>query len=417
MKILIISNIFPPGFIGGYEMAALDVAQGLRDRGNDIYILTSDYFLDDQEELVSLNVSRSLNCNLVTHEKIPLDSIQFRYYNFHNIRTIGSAIRRIQPDVVLAFNLIGLGAFSILQYLQSIQMPTILYLMDNVFVSSDSNSNIQSKYELLFGKVLFNNSTRIISMSQNLLNEINDQLNATLDNVTFIPGWVDFTSQEAAPVYARENKKTRFVFCSRIAPHKGIDIVVEASEILVRRGLTQFSVDLYGLGEVSPLLQRIKAKNLDEYIKYQGSFSKKEFLSVFSRYDALVFPTWEREPFGFVVSEAASAGCLPIITAGIGASEWFLDGYDCLKIFRDVDSLVGAMSQVMLIADEELLSFRKNAMKSARKNFAFEHWLTVIQEECLSVVSTSERRYKNIVAATRGAESAFLFLSSIFRES
>lgn len=417
MKILIISNIFPPGFIGGYELGALDIAKRLSARGHHIYILTSDYFLDDREELANLNVSRSLKCTAVTHERISQENLGHIYYDFHNIRTLGDTIRRIKPDVVIAFNLHGLGAVSIVQYLQNIRMPTILYFMDNIFAGVDISSHIHQKYEQIFGKLKFSDSTRLIAMSKNVSNEIGHSLNVALNDVTYIPAWVCFDPKENFSIQARQGGRTRFVFCSRVVPHKGIDLVVDASEKLVQQGLTQFSVDVYGLGQITPFLQQLKAKNLDCHITYKGYCSKEEMFKKFFTYDALLFPTWEREAFGFVVSEAAAAGCFPIMTTGIGASEWFLDGHDCLKIFRNVDSLASAMLEVMLYYDEELISARSLALKSARKNFSFEQWLTVIEKECLVVTNKSNGQHRNLVSVTRGAESAFLFLSSLFRES
>ena len=51
MRILLINNIFPPGFLGGYELGALDVARGLQKCGHEVLVLTSDYFPDDEKQM------------------------------------------------------------------------------------------------------------------------------------------------------------------------------------------------------------------------------------------------------------------------------------------------------------------------------------------------------------------------------
>ncbi|HYP38941.1 MAG TPA: glycogen/starch synthase, partial [Chloroflexia bacterium] len=43
MKILFVSNLYPPIAIGGYEQVCYDVAQALKARGHSIHILTSRY--------------------------------------------------------------------------------------------------------------------------------------------------------------------------------------------------------------------------------------------------------------------------------------------------------------------------------------------------------------------------------------
>ena len=60
MRILLINNLFPPGFIGGYELGVYDVARGLQAAGHDVRVITSDFFLDDQGAFAALPVLRTL---------------------------------------------------------------------------------------------------------------------------------------------------------------------------------------------------------------------------------------------------------------------------------------------------------------------------------------------------------------------
>lgn len=414
MKILIISNVFPPGFIGGYELGALDIAKGLYNNGHEIQVLTSNYFWDEHEELKFLNVSRSLLCPTLEHQLISPDHVKQRYYDFQNIRILGNTIRQFKPDITLAFNLFGLGSFSIIQYLQKISLPTVLYLMDNIFWETDLQSPLHLCYEQLFGRLKFNKFTHIVAMSENLVREVNHTLNVTLEQVTYIPGWVDFRQFPIPQIVLHEKEMTHFVFCSRIDSHKGVDIMLDAAEKLVHQGFTHFIIDVYGAGRVAIFLQKIKAKNLEKYIEYKGALEKYVMLPTLSHYDALLFPTWEREPFGFVASEAAIMGCFPIMTSGIGASEWFLDGYDCFKISRDATSLSMAMQRVMLWSDEERKKNRHNALISSRNNFDFNRWLPMIEKICFNMAAI--KKPQNDHRVTKGVESAFLFLSSLLAD-
>jgi glycosyltransferase involved in cell wall biosynthesis len=416
MRILLVSNVFPPGFIGGYELAALDVARGLIAHGHDVHVLTSDHFLDDKGVLSAPKVSRTLRWNShFSHELSSGDLVKHLYYDFHNLRALGSVVRQFRPDAVLAFNLYGLGVHSILQYLQATGTPTVLYLMDNLFWGLDRGSGVHQKYERLFGPLELDGKTRLIGMSENVIRETFGVLGKQAGDVTYVPGWVEFDERLPADVTVRPGDAVRFVFSSRVAGHKGIDLVVDAVERLAREGLRGFTVDVYGAGQVAALMQRVTSKSLTSFVAYKGLVEKKEMLQVLSRYDALLFPTWEREAFGFVASEAAVAGCFPIMTAGIGASEWFLDGIDCLKISRDVDALASAMRQVLHWSHEERRNRRLAAMRAGRQSFSFERWVSVIEGLCLEEARRASPR--DLGAVTRGAEAAFLVLSSLFNES
>ena len=41
MKILALSNLYPPDFLGGYELACQQVVDGLRSVGHDVRVLTA----------------------------------------------------------------------------------------------------------------------------------------------------------------------------------------------------------------------------------------------------------------------------------------------------------------------------------------------------------------------------------------
>lgn len=53
MKILIISNFYPPHYIGGYELRCALVAEGLQRAGNDVKVLTSRHGLERSEPIES----------------------------------------------------------------------------------------------------------------------------------------------------------------------------------------------------------------------------------------------------------------------------------------------------------------------------------------------------------------------------
>jgi glycosyltransferase involved in cell wall biosynthesis len=414
MRVLLISNVFPPGFIGGYELGALDVARGLVAHGHQVQVLTSDYFMADEEEsFPSLPVQRTLLWGSVSHDGERVDRFAQVYYNFHNVRTLGHAIRRFRPDVAMSFNLHGLGVFSILRYLQSLRIPTIVYLMDNIWSGLDPS--IHAKYERIFGALEFGPGTRVVAMSRNLVREAFGALGVEPPDVTYIPGWSSFDERSRPDLSRRPGSNVRFVFSSQVAPHKGTELILEAAERLVRLGLCRFTIDLYGAGQVGPLLQKVAALGLGGHVAYRGQVPKERMLALFQNYDAMLLPTWEREPFGFVTSEAAVAGCLPIMTSSIGAAEWFLDGYDCIKISRDGCSLSRAMQDVMLWSDVERVRRRTVARESARKSFSFSRWFAVIARLCHEGHELG--RPRDLVRATRGVESGLLFLNTLFRET
>lgn len=418
MKILLISNVFPPGFVGGYELAALDCAAAFFAHGHEIRVLTSDYFQDDSGELERLKVERSLQCSYVSHHLNTLETKVLAregyYVNTFNLRKIGSAIRRFEPDVVMLWNLMGLGTLGIIEFLQAAGVPVMLYLMDNVFGMVDRSSCLYDRYVAVFGEPHFTSSTKVVAMSRNIIGEISHNLGFIPEDIQYIPAWMPQSAVAPEPERREKDAHVRFVVCSRIAPHKGVDLVAEAAEQLVRQGDTAFSIEVYGAGQVAMFMQQVHARGLADHVSYGGCKAKAEIIPLFRRYDALLFPTWPREAFGFNVVEAAGGGCFPIMTGGIGASEWFIDNVDSMKIRRTPQDLAAAMQRTMWMTSEERYQMRIGALETARRYLTFERWFKVIENACVKLASSKPA---NIANRSRSAQSALLYLTQLWLEA
>jgi glycosyltransferase involved in cell wall biosynthesis len=381
MKILIISNVFPPRFIGGYELAAEDVGRYLASQGHTIEVITSDYLLNDEQLPEFSKITRSLQGSGMLNSGFQMSSGD-EYLNLWNIRQISIAIGTLNPDLIMVWNIQMLGSVGILKFIGSTGIPSYLYLMDDVLAQVNPVSQEYAKFRDTFGDLELAKNFRVIKMSQNLENELRNRYGLSVKDAITIPGWIDLSGSHKINdgiLHLSKKDNFKFVFSSRIAAHKGIFLVVEAVKRLAEEGVTNFSVDIFGNGEVEVIMRRVADLKLDGFIKYKGVYSKSEACSILTNYDALLFPTWPREPFGFIAIEAAAAGCIPIITQGIGAAEWLKNGVDSIKIPQSAHDLASAMLLVMKMETEDLLALKRNAIEGARLNFNFQDWMRFLE--------------------------------------
>jgi glycosyltransferase involved in cell wall biosynthesis len=418
MRVLIISNLFPPGFVGGYELGALEMARGLRENGHDVRVLTSDYFLDDEGDIADLTVLRTLSCVEPARVAEPrLEQCRRSYLvNPRNLRRVGSELIAFRPEAVMSFNTIGLGAFGLAQFLVAIGMVPVMYLMDDVFSGLRLTPDETTLAQRIFGDAWFAETAEFIIMSANLRAQVEESLGHRLRNVTTVPGWAATRSADLRHHSTADSSDgiVRFVYSSRVAPHKGIDVALAAVRRLVDAGQTNLLLDIFGTGEVAWLLQHLAAQGFTEQVRYRGLLTKAEMMQRFAEYDALLFPTWEREPFGFVVSEAALAGCIPVMTAGIGAAEWFFDGIDCLKICRDAMDLATAMLRLALMQPAERLAMRRHCRETATRFLNFPNALRRVEDVLMRSATLSQPVSP---VRVRGAEAAMTLLDDIWRPS
>lgn len=336
--------------LGGYEIACANVAKAMSQLGHEVRVLTTWSHLPLSAEMPTW-VCRSLDLHWhiphkssnVTIDQRDLHSAVCSSYS--NTINVLNTLKSFRPDVVYVWNLVGIGGAAILDLLNIVRVPWVIHLMDRVPVEIASNTpeNVLGLFNAN-GSDLYDQAS-IISMSEHLLDEIGAVSGIYFpQGATIIPGAVDLSKSIPHKPYLRDGR-ARFVTAGAVLAHKGIDLILEASAILRSEGF-DFLVDIYGDGDLPQYLDMSKGLRVDKNVRFLGSRSQDDLFALYADYDAFLFPTWEREPFGFAPIEAAGCGALPIITRNCGASERLVDGVHCLKIDRNVRSLADAMRRI-----------------------------------------------------------------------
>lgn len=187
-------------------------------------------------------------------------------------------------------------------------------------------------------------------------------------------------------IKTNDNDKIRFVFLSRVHPHKGIKEIYEATKILNNKGYSnKFSVDLYGKVEPSFTNEFNGYINELENMNYQGflNLTNNDGYKTLSSYDVMLFPTyWGGEGFPGIVIDANMSG-LPII-----ASDWNMnkevieDGKTGYIIpVHDSQALANHMEQ-FIIKEIDLFKMKSTCIEHV-KNFDSQK---VISKELLTQI-------------------------------
>jgi len=130
------------------------------------------------------------------------------------------------------------------------------------------------------------------------------------------------SAEQATQTFQSGDGRRRLLFLSRLHPKKGLEILLEALQILRNRGTSVFAL-IAGRGEpryVESLKELALSSGLtdDEY-RFVGPVTGDLKLSLYRSADLFVLPT-QQENFGFVFIEALACG-LPVITT-TGVDIW-----------------------------------------------------------------------------------------------
>jgi glycogen synthase len=160
------------------------------------------------------------------------------------------------------------------------------------------------------------------------------------------------------------------VFVGRLVSDKGADILLEALDLLRKRGAI-VTASVVGDGPLLDDLQRITDQlQLRQQIEFLGQKTGKDLASVLNRHRAIVVPSRWREPFGLVAVEGIACGCKAIVP-DIGAFRDTLGG--CAICFKhgnpaslaDVIQTTlaqGSDSDYWQQADRQLRQYRAHAV-------------------------------------------------------
>src|SRR5688500_11356128 len=104
MKILVVSNFYPPHYVGGYELGCRDVVDGLRARGHQVEVLTSTYGADGARE--DDGVYRWLETDFVVKDRDPAADLPWLVKKeLRNRRAFRRLCRALRPDLIYLWNL------------------------------------------------------------------------------------------------------------------------------------------------------------------------------------------------------------------------------------------------------------------------------------------------------------------------
>ena len=394
MKILALSNLYPPDFIGGYEIACAQVVDALRSRGHHVQVLTT---APRAPVPRAPDVRRTLRLtdtwnhyhfhksHPVTQRVYDADS---RYVNAGNVHALIEAIEDFQPEVVYLSHLLGLGGLGMLACLEYLQVPWVWQLGDHVpaYVCcrwGEIEPGLAREYSRQI-------RGHYIAVSQQLREEIEARGVALNGHVEVLPYWINFEPPPCRSTIYRPGDRLRIVTAGRIERQKGLDVLIEAAARLRAAGRENFSIDIYGNLNDPEFPSLVNRLGLEDLVRFPGVLPQAELFRRFQEYDVFAFPTHEREPFGLAPLEAAAHGCVPLMTQICGISEWLVHGVHCLKAPRTADGFAAALGRI-LDGKVDLGPIGRRAAAVARRDFHLD-----------TILPGIERVLQKAAASTRG---------------
>jgi glycogen(starch) synthase len=134
MRILIITNLYPPHVLGGYEIACRSTTDGLRTRGHDVEVLAGHAPMASYGDPPYVHRALALRGfepgGPDTREVVNLQVFERSASQYANTATVLNHLRGFRPDIVYVWYVLGVGGLALLDLLEQTGVPWVMHLMD-----------------------------------------------------------------------------------------------------------------------------------------------------------------------------------------------------------------------------------------------------------------------------------------------
>lgn len=425
MKILIVSNLYPPYYKGGYELRCAQVAEALARAGHGVAVLTSIHGLPltalgrpqrRDEEIGGVAVHRWL----YQHAYGPTPSGR-PWTLFHAVRQIRDAERFVrlvedfQPDVVNWWSMNGLSK-TLLPLPGRLGIPDVHWIEHPWMISEYGvHGEVEAPFwnrfwEGRWGPAMLrgllrrllrplevrvarrglptrrfpNEPTHVCFVSEYLRDLYRDaELDFESSEVIYGGVEVDrFLRPLAGDRWNPSDAPLRVLYASQLSANRGLHTVLEAIGSLPAGSRDAIRLSVAGdgaAGYVREQRHRVEALGLQGIVEFLGRLPHEAMSDLHARHDLLVFPTTRPEGLPLTMVEAMLSGCA-IVTTGAGGAREVAELAN-LPLFaeHDVDGLRNHLAR--FIEDrEEVRRVGTRGQAAALEHFGFDGMLAKLTD-------------------------------------
>ncbi len=311
MRVLFITNLYPPHHIGGYEIACKDIVEGFKEQGHTVKVLTSIYGV--HKPVINDDAARLLDIRLKLNSRQSLfaNSLSL-FFNSSNYTITKSYIEKFNPDVVSFWSVNGISASTVFA-VERKGIPKVFHMFDRS-LSYLRKTGIKSVSNYLFFNRL--NIKHLISSSSELKKDYVKR-GFRDDSIIVIPHGVDIKK------FPYKEKNTvgvlKLLYVGQLWEGKGVHILLKTAGLLKKQKVN-FILKIVGKGDRHYLkfLHNICEKeSIANSVRFLGRVEREDLIRYYHDSHIFVFPAIWKEPFGIVLLEAMATGT-PVIASQNG---------------------------------------------------------------------------------------------------
>jgi len=413
MRILFLSNYYPPFHRGGYEELCADVAEGLADRGHQVGILTSDIGKNSDESAL-IPVFRRLQLEIdgppIIVSLRTVVGIKKRLLN--NLRQTELTINEFRPDGIMIWGMWNLSK-SIAKHIELYRKPATAYFISDLWPALPNSitqhwqnppqrrilaqpkkmlgafllaSNFAKRYdevELAFeNTACVSNAVRQELVKKNIIPPGSVVINNGIRTEDFQDKHANYFEKRGS------ESELKLLYAGRVSCEKGIETAINAIEILKAENIP-ISLDIVGGGDrhyLEGLSSAVQQKGLCDEIHFTGRVMRENMPVVYNRSDVLLIPSTGSDALPRTLLEGMSSGCIAI-GSNVGGIPEVIENNVNGFLFEPGDFKALADIVVNIYKNPATLSsIRKASKKTVVTRFALDRYIGEIENFLAEIV-------------------------------
>ena len=347
-RVLIVSHLFHPYFIGGSEIVALEQATALKKIGFEIKVFAGK--LDNKDRRHAKRKER----NRFDITRLNLHSVDFGELNsFKGKETLLAEFReellQTSPDIVHFHNIYPLS-IRMLEVVRQLHIPIFMTIHDfwpicfkNILITDRGKLCEKGQGCTHCQRTLFDDYGKPFSLSErnqafmrylkmaDLLISPSQYLKDRFIDCGMLPEKIEVINNginlsKFKNIQKTSSQKIRFGFIGQIVEHKGLEKLLEAFSLLSKAEREKVSLVIVGTGEelfLNYCKSLAENLNLVEVVTFYGKINNKEIKKMLRNIDALIVPSVWPENAPVTIMEALATGT-PVLASEIGGIPEFV---------------------------------------------------------------------------------------------
>lgn len=391
MKILTLSNLYPPHYLGGYELACHDVARSLSARGHQVRVLTSTHGVP--APCRDGDVARLLDRGYPPDADWRRERMRSR----NNVGALAAEVESFRPELVHVFNPSGLSG-ALLTWLHHACPCPVVHDISDLWLPNAYAEDTWARFAERFPRPLRRLWARLTGPATGAPMDFSRSYYRS----DFLRVWhrghgLDPRSagvihhgvaQTDLPKWSPVGRGV--VFAGRLSADKGVHVLLQAVRLLAdRRPDLSFPVTLSGAGDDGYVggLREIAGALPDRIpVRFAGALSREESLRVVAEHMVYAFPVVWDEPFSIGLVEALAAG-MPLVATRTGGTPEIVEHDRNGYLVERSDAPAFSQGLERLLDDPGLRARFSEAARASVAHLEFERTVDRVEDHLRGVLA------------------------------